>query len=84
MHHPGYALNPFGHRINVAAFDNTVGQARERARSGKNTEVCDAYAEALWRGRALEGVTGPRVEQEAGWLKELCLDVHEAYAGLRL
>ncbi|MFH9354182.1 BTAD domain-containing putative transcriptional regulator [Kitasatospora sp. NPDC017646] len=62
----------------MVAFDNTVGQARELARSGKNTEVCDAYeALSLWRGPALEGVTGPRVEQEAGWLEELRLDVHE-------
>ncbi|MFD9726984.1 BTAD domain-containing putative transcriptional regulator [Streptomyces sp. NPDC059072] len=84
--HPGYVLNPLEHRIDVVAFDDAVRQARELARSGKNTEACDAYAEALslWRGRALEGVTGPRVEQEATRLEELRLDVHEEYAGLRL
>ncbi|WP_158939497.1 BTAD domain-containing putative transcriptional regulator [Streptomyces sp. NRRL S-87] len=84
--HPGYVLHPLEHRIDAAAFDEAVRQARELARSGKNPEACDAYAEALslWRGRALEGVTGPRVEQEAARLEELRLDVHEEYAGLRL
>ncbi|MFD8635976.1 BTAD domain-containing putative transcriptional regulator [Streptomyces sp. NPDC059533] len=84
--HPGYVLNPLEHRIDAVAFDDAVRRARELARDGRNAEACDAYAEALslWRGRALEGVTGPRVEQEAARLEELRLDVHEEYAGLRL
>ncbi|MEU8542150.1 BTAD domain-containing putative transcriptional regulator [Streptomyces sp. NPDC048717] len=84
--HPGYVLNPVGHRIDAIAFEEAVRQARELARSGKNSEACDRYAEALsfWRGRALDGVAGPRVEQEAARLEEQRLDVHEEYAGLRL
>ncbi|MFB6613154.1 BTAD domain-containing putative transcriptional regulator [Streptomyces sp. NPDC056367] len=84
--HPGYVLNPLEHRIDAVAFDDAVRRARELVRSGRNDEACDAYAGALslWRGRALEGVTGPRVEQEAARLEELRLDVHEEYAGLRL
>ncbi|MEV7185666.1 BTAD domain-containing putative transcriptional regulator [Kitasatospora sp. NPDC093102] len=84
--HPGYVLNPQGHRIDAVVFEDTVRQARELARGGRTAESCDAYAEALslWRGRALEGVTGPRVEGEAAQLEELRLNVHEEYAGLRL
>ncbi|MFE7129398.1 BTAD domain-containing putative transcriptional regulator [Streptomyces sp. NPDC057638] len=84
--HPGYVLNPQGHRIDAVLFEETVRQARELARGGATAAACDAYAEALslWRGRALEGVTGPRVQGAAAQLEELRLNVHEEYAALRL
>lgn len=87
--HPGYALSALSaleHRIDVVDFEERVGQAREVARGGQPAEACDVFAEALslWRGRALDGVTGVRVEQEATRLEELRLDVHEEHAGLRL
>lgn len=84
--HPGYALSALEHRIDVVDFEERVGRAREVARSGQTAEACDVFAEALslWRGRALDGVTGIRVEQEATRLEELRLDVHEEHAGLRL
>ncbi|WUW24026.1 tetratricopeptide repeat protein [Streptomyces sp. NBC_01463] len=84
--HPGYTLIARAHRIDVVDFEERVGRAREAARGGQTAEACDIFAEALslWRGRALDGVTGVRVEQEAGRLEGLRLDVHEEYAGLRL
>ncbi|MEU1438835.1 BTAD domain-containing putative transcriptional regulator [Streptomyces sp. NPDC005786] len=84
--HPGYALSALEHRVDVVDFEERVGRAREVARGGQTAEACDVFAEALslWRGRALDGVTGIRVEQEATRLEGLRLDVHEEHAGLRL
>ncbi|MFF0161130.1 BTAD domain-containing putative transcriptional regulator [Streptomyces sp. NPDC005263] len=84
--HPGYMVNPHEHRIDVVDFEEQVSRAREIARSGQTVEACDVFEEALslWRGRALDGVIGNRVEQEATRLEELRLDVVEEYAGLRL
>ncbi|OKK14724.1 hypothetical protein AMK16_29660 [Streptomyces sp. CB00455] len=84
--HPGYVLNPLEHRIDSVVFEDRVRQARESARGGRTADACESYAEALslWRGRALDGIGGARIEQEAARLEELRLDVHEEYAGLRL
>ncbi|MFJ6794744.1 AfsR/SARP family transcriptional regulator [Streptomyces sp. NPDC091268] len=84
--HPGYILNPLEHRIDAVDFQDRVGQARELARGGQATEACEVFSEALalWRGRAMDGVTGLHIEQEAVRLEELRLDVHEEYAGLQL
>ncbi|MFJ6938927.1 BTAD domain-containing putative transcriptional regulator [Streptomyces sp. NPDC101132] len=84
--HPGYTLHPGEHRIDIVEFEELIGRAREVARGGQTAEACAVFSEALslWRGRALDGVTGPPVEQEAARLDELRLDVHEESAGLRL
>ncbi|MCX4783691.1 AfsR/SARP family transcriptional regulator [Streptomyces sp. NBC_01264] len=84
--HPGYVLNPLDHRIDSVLFEDRVRQAREFSRGGRTADACDSFAEALslWRGRAMDGIAGARIEQEAARLEELRLDVHEEYAGLRL
>jgi DNA-binding SARP family transcriptional activator len=84
--HPGYAIQLLGHRTDIADFKELVSRAREATRGGQTTEACDLFAEALalWRGRALDGVIGQRIEEEAVRLEEMRLDVYEEYAGLRL
>ncbi|MDH6626482.1 DNA-binding SARP family transcriptional activator [Streptomyces sp. LBL] len=84
--HPGYILNSLEHRIDVVDFEERVAQARDVARGGRIAEACDLFAEALalWRGSALDGVTGSRVEEEAVRLNEVRLDVYEEQASLQL
>lgn len=84
--HPGSIFNPLEHRIDLGEFQDLLGQARVLARGGRGAQACEVFAEALslWRGRAMDGVTGHRVEQEALRLEELRLDVCEEYAGLQL
>ncbi|WP_433348397.1 BTAD domain-containing putative transcriptional regulator [Microtetraspora malaysiensis] len=84
--HPGYILNSLDHRIDVVDFEERVAQARDAASAGRTAEACDLFAEAitLWRGRALDGVTGSRIEEEAARLEEARLDAYEQHAGLQI
>ncbi|MGW7446170.1 BTAD domain-containing putative transcriptional regulator [Kitasatospora sp. NPDC054795] len=84
--YPGYTLNPDGHRIDVQDFEERVRDARESAREGRVDDACWQFGEALqlWHGRALDGMTGSRIEATASRLEELRLDVVEELAGLRL
>jgi DNA-binding SARP family transcriptional activator len=84
--HPGYVLNLLGHRLDSVDFEELVSRAREATRKGQTAEACDLFTEALslWRGRALDGVTGQRIEEEVARWEETRLDVREEHAGLRL
>ncbi|WP_268256532.1 AfsR/SARP family transcriptional regulator [Kitasatospora xanthocidica] len=84
--YPGYTLNPDGHRIDVRDFEEGVRAARESAREGHVDDACRQFGDALrlWQGRALDGLTGTRIEAAASRLEELRLDVAEELAGLRL
>ncbi|MFJ5724893.1 BTAD domain-containing putative transcriptional regulator [Streptomyces sp. NPDC093149] len=84
--HPGYILNSLEHGIDVVDFEERVAQAQDAARGGRTTEACDLFAQALslWRGRALDGVTGDRIEEEAARLEEVRLDAYEQHAGLQI
>ncbi|MGW4380565.1 BTAD domain-containing putative transcriptional regulator [Kitasatospora sp. NPDC004531] len=84
--HPGYQLNPAGHRIDLLEFQELVRQA-ERAAGGRRTaEAAALYGRALglWRGPVLEGVTGRQVEDEAARLDETRMRCLEALAELDL
>ncbi|MEX0169281.1 tetratricopeptide repeat protein [Streptomyces sp. LMG1-1-1.1] len=84
--HPGYRLDTDGHGFDLVDFLSLVGQASALAGSGRSAEAADAYrrAFALWRGPALDGLTGYALEQEACWLEEQRLTALDDHAELRL
>ncbi|WP_052499097.1 AfsR/SARP family transcriptional regulator [Streptomyces vietnamensis] len=84
--HPGYRLDTEGHGLDLVDFLSLTGQASALAGSGRPAEAADAYrrALALWRGPALDGVTGYALEQEACWLEEQRLTALDGHAELRL
>ncbi|WP_078911560.1 AfsR/SARP family transcriptional regulator [Streptomyces sp. NRRL WC-3742] len=84
--HPGYMLFVGEHRIDAVEFEEVTAQAREAARGGNTPEAVELLDEALamWRGPALEGIAGERVEAEAARLTEMRLDVYEEFTALRL
>ncbi len=77
--HPGYQLNTAGHDIDAVDFGRRVQEAELAAGEGRTAESAHAYARALglWRGPALTGVTGQLVEDAAGRLEELRLNVFD-------
>ncbi|MFB6837466.1 BTAD domain-containing putative transcriptional regulator [Streptomyces sp. NPDC056361] len=84
--HPGYRLDTDGHGVDLVDFLSLAGQASALAGSGRTAEAADAYrrALALWRGPALDGLTGYALEQEACWLEEQRLTALDDHAELRL
>ncbi|MCY0929106.1 BTAD domain-containing putative transcriptional regulator [Streptomyces sp. H27-H1] len=84
--HPGYRLDTKGHGLDLVDFLSLTGQASALAGSGCPAEAADAYrrALALWRGPALNGLTGYALEQEACWLEEQRLTALDGHAELRL
>lgn len=84
--HPGYRIDTEGHGLDLVDFLSLTGQASALAGSGRPVEAADAYrrALALWRGPALDGLTGYALEQEAGWLEEQRLTALDGHAELRL
>ncbi|MFD7864517.1 BTAD domain-containing putative transcriptional regulator [Streptomyces sp. NPDC057682] len=77
--HPGYQLNTTGHDIDAVDFGRLVQEAELAAGEGRTAEAAHAYAQALglWRGPALTGVSGRLIEDEAGRLEELRLNVFD-------
>ncbi|MFE7245696.1 BTAD domain-containing putative transcriptional regulator [Streptomyces sp. NPDC057582] len=84
--HPGYRLDTEGHGLDLVDFLSLTGHASALAGSGRPAEAADAYrrALALWRGPALDGLTGYALEQEACWLEEQRLTALDGHAELRL
>lgn len=84
--HPGYALTAGSHHIDLRELDERVNDARAAVRAGRFAEGADHFEQAiaLWRGRALEGLTGSRIEDTATGLTELWLDVNEEHAAAQL
>ncbi|MBB4979399.1 AfsR/SARP family transcriptional regulator [Streptomyces nymphaeiformis] len=84
--HPGYRLDTEGHGLDLVDFLSLTGHASALAGSGRSAEAADAYrlALALWRGPALDGLTGYALEQEACWLEEQRLTALDGHAELRL
>ncbi|MGW6918716.1 AfsR/SARP family transcriptional regulator [Kitasatospora sp. NPDC054939] len=84
--HPGYRLQLDGHILDSAVFTARVADAEAAVREGRTADAEHAYAEALalWRGPALAGVRGQRVEVEAARWEEVRLTVQEALTDVRL
>ncbi|MER6475400.1 AfsR/SARP family transcriptional regulator [Streptomyces filamentosus] len=84
--HPGYRLDTGDHGFDLVDFLALTGQASALAGSGRTAEAADAHrrALALWRGPALDGLTGYALEQEACWLEEQRLNALDGHAELRL
>ncbi|MFJ5828394.1 AfsR/SARP family transcriptional regulator [Streptomyces sp. NPDC093089] len=84
--HPGYRLDTDGHGVDLVDFLSLAGQASGLAGSGRPAEAAEAYRRALvlWRGPALDGLTGYALEQEACWLEEQRLTALDDHAELRL
>ncbi|WP_423509373.1 AfsR/SARP family transcriptional regulator [Streptomyces xinghaiensis] len=84
--HPGYVLSLGEHCLDLAEFDTKAEAARSAVRSGRiaeaNTLVDEAMA--LWRGRALDGVTGHQIKAAAARLDERRLEILEERAELQL
>jgi DNA-binding SARP family transcriptional activator len=84
--HPGYVLSQGEHRIDVLEFEERAQRGRAAARQGRIEEACALLEEALsqWRGPALDGLSGERIEAEAARFEQLRLDLLEERAGLQL
>ncbi|MFE7511056.1 BTAD domain-containing putative transcriptional regulator [Streptomyces sp. NPDC057540] len=84
--HPGYLLRAADHRLDSTVFTELVADAEHAARERRPADAARRYTEALalWRGAALAGVSGRRVEDEAARWEELRLHAQEALTGVRL
>ncbi len=84
--HPGYQLNPGGHRVDLLEFTALVAGAEQLAAGRRTAEAAENYERALrlWRGPVLSGVTGRLVEDEAERLEELRLVTHDEAIALQL
>ncbi|WP_219664355.1 AfsR/SARP family transcriptional regulator [Streptomyces bambusae] len=84
--HPGYLLRVDGHRLDSLAFTRLVAEAEAAVRDRRPADAARCYAEALalWRGPALAGVGGRRVEDEATRWEEVRIQVREALTDVQL
>ncbi|MER7583692.1 BTAD domain-containing putative transcriptional regulator [Kitasatospora sp. NPDC097691] len=84
--HPGYRLQAAGNTLDSVHFDRLLNEAAQARREGRNEDAAGLYRLALdvWRGPALAGVTGRRVEGAAVALEEQRLMVYEELTGLEL
>ncbi|MEU8799415.1 BTAD domain-containing putative transcriptional regulator [Spirillospora sp. NPDC048819] len=83
---PGYVLRAGSAQVDVTAFTELVGDARDSAAAERPAEAVGAFREALglWRGRPLEGVDAAFVSREAARLEELRLAAVEECLALEL
>ncbi|MEU9194596.1 AfsR/SARP family transcriptional regulator [Streptomyces hundungensis] len=84
--HPGYLPRLSGHRLDSATITELVAEAERAAREQRPTDAARCYVEALalWRGPALAGVAGRRVEDEAALWEEVRFHAQEALTVVRL
>ncbi|GAA1221817.1 BTAD domain-containing putative transcriptional regulator [Kitasatospora nipponensis] len=84
--HPGYQLNPAGHRVDLLECIDLVRAAEELAAQRCPGRAAETYEQALrlWRGPVLTGVTGRRVEEESDRLEEWRLVIHDEAIVLQL
>lgn len=83
---PGYVLNSLEHHIDSIEFERRISEARQAARSGQTAAASALITQALalWRGPALDGLSGGRIEAEAAHLESVRLNLSEEYAELQL
>ncbi|MFD8441648.1 BTAD domain-containing putative transcriptional regulator [Streptomyces globisporus] len=85
--HPGYILSSRNCRIDLKELGELIGRARlAAAHDDRAPEATELFEQALglWRGQALDGLGGGRIDDTATELNELWLDVNEEYAALQL
>ncbi|TSB31530.1 AfsR/SARP family transcriptional regulator [Streptomyces benahoarensis] len=84
--HPGYLLNTEGHEVDSVEFTKLVGAAQQAVKEQRLDEAAQFYQSALdlWRGPALDGVTGQLVEEEARRLEELRLNAYDDHTAVQL
>ncbi|MDN3262233.1 BTAD domain-containing putative transcriptional regulator [Streptomyces sp. CSDS2] len=85
--HPGYILHSAHCYIDLKDLNQSVAKARMVA--AHNEQAAEAtklyeHALALWRGPALDGLSGAHIDDISGQLAEFRLDVCEEYAALQL
>ncbi|GAA2348064.1 BTAD domain-containing putative transcriptional regulator [Streptomyces kunmingensis] len=85
--HPGYILHSAHCYIDLKDLNQSVAKARMVAahdeQAGEAAELFE-HALGLWRGPALEGLSGAHIDDVSGQLAEFRLDVCEEYAALQL
>ncbi|MFJ5680522.1 BTAD domain-containing putative transcriptional regulator [Streptomyces sp. NPDC093097] len=84
--HPGYLLRTEDCQLDVTDFTATISRAQGVAREGRVRDAEALYLRALglWRGPALEGVTGRPLEDEAARLEERRFAARDEWTALRL
>lgn len=84
--HPGYLLNTEGHDVDSVEFTRLVAAAELAVKNQRLDEAAQSYKAALdlWRGPALDGVTGQLVEEEARRLEELRLNAFDDCTAVQL
>ncbi|MFF6880472.1 BTAD domain-containing putative transcriptional regulator [Streptomyces sp. NPDC012474] len=85
--HPGYILHSTHCYIDLKDLHQSVAKARMVAAHDEQAEEAAKlfeHALALWRGPALDGLSGAHIDDVAGQLAEFRLDVCEEYAALQL
>ncbi|MFI7338839.1 AfsR/SARP family transcriptional regulator [Streptomyces sp. NPDC050085] len=85
--HPGYILHSAHCYIDLKDLNQSVARARMVAAHSEQAEEAAAlfeHALALWRGPALDGLSGAHIDDVSGQLAEFRLDVCEEYAALQL
>ncbi|MBO0824838.1 MAG: transcriptional regulator, partial [Actinobacteria bacterium] len=83
---PGYLLHSAGHRIDTVEFADHVAAAHTAMRQGHTHDAVDQLGTALdlWRGPALDGVSGHLIEADAALLEEQRLSAYETRTALLL
>jgi DNA-binding SARP family transcriptional activator len=76
---PGYILDVDPEAVDRVRFERLAVAGRQALRAGQAADAQTLLRDALalWRGRVLEDLTGPRVEAEASRLEQLRLAVLE-------
>jgi DNA-binding SARP family transcriptional activator len=83
---PGYILTIDESAIDVCRFDDGVLRAQQLIRDNRQAEAAALVTSslALWRGPAMDGISGYLVETEAAQMVERRLSAYELLTGLRL
>ncbi|MEU1570310.1 BTAD domain-containing putative transcriptional regulator [Streptomyces collinus] len=85
--HPGYILHSAHCYIDLKDLNQSVARARMVAAHNEQAEEAATlfeHALALWRGPALDGLSGAHIDDVSAQLAEFRLDLCEEYAALQL
>ncbi|MEU2559192.1 BTAD domain-containing putative transcriptional regulator [Streptomyces longispororuber] len=84
--HPGYRLDATGHRVDVGELSDALAEARRAAADERLAAAACHFERALslWRGTALDGLSGGGIDHETARLAESWLSLNEEYAAVLL